>query len=91
MKLRHTNQIELSVSNLRALVQDIESREREGRTISTMVYKIDADHGTIAISVVADEDHYSPEELSARTSPYLPPDAWAGVLSGRKRTEPGVR
>ena len=79
MKLRHQNQIELSVSNLRALMQDIERREREGMTVETMVYKIDAEHGTVAISVVADEDHYSERELADRTSPYLPPEAWAGV------------
>jgi hypothetical protein len=78
MKLRHTNQIELSVSNLRALVKDIERREREGMTVETMVYKI-TDTAVIAISVVADEDHYSDEELAQRTSPYLPPDAWAGA------------
>ena len=79
MKLRHTNQIEISVSNLRALVKDIERREQEGRTVETMVYKIDAEHGTIAISVVADEDHYSEQELADRHNPYLPPEAWAGT------------
>ena len=79
MKLRHTNQIELSVSNLRALVEDIERREREGRTVESMVYKLDREHGVVAISVVADEEHYSEAELADRTSPYLPPEAWAGV------------
>ena len=78
MKLRTTNQIELSVSNLRALVADVERREREGRPINTMVYKV-TDSEVIAISVSSDEEHYSEEELADRTSPYLPPDAWAGV------------
>ena len=89
MKLRYTNQIELSVSNLRALMADIERREREGRTVSTLVYKtVEDDDGyrtTMAIAVVADEDHYSPAELEHRTSPYLPPDAWAGVRQAPKR------
>lgn len=78
MKLRHTNQIELSVSNLRALLADVERREREGRPINTLVYKV-TDSEVIAISVASDEDHYTPEELEQRTSPYLPPEAWAGV------------
>ena len=78
MKLRHTNQIELSVSNLRALLADVEKREREGRPINTLVYKV-TDAAVLAVSVVSDEEHYSEAELSARTSPYLPPEAWAGV------------
>lgn len=84
MKLRHTNQIELSMANLRALLADAERREREGREITTMIYRT-VDHPgtgervTVAVSVVSDEEHYTPEELEDRTSPYLPPEAWAGV------------
>ena len=79
MKLRHTNQIELSVANLKALVAEVEKQEREGRTVSYLIYKV-SDGTTIAVSVVADKDHYSDEELADRKSPYLAPEAWAGVL-----------
>lgn len=84
MKLRHTNQIELSVANLRALLADVERREREGRPVTTLIYRTvthpaTGERVTVAVSVVSDEEHYSPEELADRTSPYLPPEAWAGV------------
>lgn len=83
MKLRTTNQIELSMSNLRAIMADAERREREGRPINTLVYKTVLDdeghRTTIAVSVASDDEHYTPEELAERTSPYLPPEAWAGV------------
>ena len=71
MKLRHTNQIELSVSNLRALLEDIEDRERDGRKVSTMIYRTDEEGRTLAVSVVADKDHYTEIELEYR--------AWAGA------------
>lgn len=83
MKLRYTNQIELSVANLRAIMADVEQRERDGRPINTLVYKTVLDdegyRTTIAVSVVSDEEHYTEAELAERKSPYLPPEAWAGV------------
>lgn len=83
MKLRMTNQIELSIANLKALVADVERREREGRAINSLIYKTvvdeDGNRTAIAVSVVSDEDHYSEDELADRRSPYLPPEAWAGV------------
>ena len=78
MKLRHTNQIELSYANAKALVADYERKIAEGRTPQTMIYKI-IDGTTVAVSIVADEDHYSEAELADRRSPYLPPEAWAGI------------
>lgn len=78
MKLRHTNQIELSYANAKALVEDYERKLAAGRTPQTMVYKV-IDGTTVAVSIVADEDHYSEAELADRRSPYLPPEAWAGV------------
>lgn len=79
MKIRHTNQIELSYANAKALVDDYERRVADGRTASTLIYRTDDEGRTMAVSIVADEDHYTPEELVRRRSPYLPPEAWAGV------------
>lgn len=78
MKLRMTNQIELSYANAKALVAEYERSAAEGGTPSALIYKV-SDGETIAVSIVSDEDHYSEQELADRTSPYLPPEAWAGV------------
>lgn len=78
MKLRFDNQIELSYANAKALVQDYERKLAEGRTPQTMIYKV-IDGTTVAVSIVADADHYSEAELADRRSPYLPPEAWAGI------------
>jgi hypothetical protein len=80
MKLRTTNQIELSYANAKALVEAFEARQRGIESSYPFIYKILDDGVVIAVSVVSDEDHYSDEELADRTSPYLPPEAWAGVL-----------
>ncbi len=74
MKLVDSNEIELSVANLRALYQAVERGEESPR-----IYKVLPDGTVIAVSVVADEQHYSPEGLERRMSPYLPPEAWAGA------------
>jgi hypothetical protein len=81
MKLRTTNQIELSYANAKALVEAFEARQRGDAHASQhpFIWKILDDGVVIAVSVVSDEDHYSDEELADRTSPYLPPEAWAGV------------
>lgn len=78
MKLRYTNQIELSYANAKALVEAYEARQRGQQSAYPLIYK-HTDEGVIAVSIVSDEDHYSDDELEARTSPYLPPEAWAGV------------
>ena len=80
MRLVRTNHIEMSVANMRALVADIDKREREGRTVSSYIIKGDPMHGSFVVSVVADSEHYTAEELADRKSPYLAPEAWAGVL-----------
>lgn len=79
MKLRTTNQIELSYANAKALVQSFEQRQAGIESAYPLIYKV-IDGQTVAVSVVADEDHYSESELETRKSPYLPPEAWAGVL-----------
>lgn len=78
MKLRADNHIELSYANAKALVQEYERKVAEGRTPHAMIYR-GIDGQTVAVSIVSDEEHYSPEELERRRSPYLPPEAWAGV------------
>ena len=78
MKIINTNQIELSYANAKALVADYERRLALGTAPRTLVYKV-IDGQVLSVSIVADEDHYSDEELADRTSPYLPPEAWAGV------------
>lgn len=78
MKLRHTNQIELSYANAKALVEAFEARQRGHESSYPLIYKV-IDGQTVAVSVVSDEEHYTDEELADRTSPYLPPEAWAGV------------
>lgn len=77
MKLRHTNQIELSYANAKSLVEDYEKKLAQGRRPDTLIYKV-SDGQTIAVSILPDEDHYSEAELADRRSPYLPPEAWAG-------------
>lgn len=79
MKLRHTNQIELSVANLKALVAEVERKQAEGKPVDALIFAV-RDGEALSVSVVADEDHYSDEELSRRRNPYLAPEAWAGVL-----------
>lgn len=78
MKLRTTNQIELSYANAKALVEAFEARQRGIQSSYPLIYK-NTDQGTIAVSIVSDEDHYTEQELADRRSPYLPPEAWAGV------------
>jgi hypothetical protein len=78
MKLRYTNQIEISYANAKAIVEDFERKLAEGRTSpESMIYKV-TEGATIALTIVADEDHYTEGELSDRRSPYLAPEAWAG-------------
>lgn len=79
MKLRHTNQVELSLANAKALVAEAERQIAQGRTVSALIYKV-IDGQTVAVSVVTDDEHYSEAELADRKSPYLAPEAWAGVL-----------
>lgn len=78
MKLRHTNQIELSYANAKALVTAYERKLSQGKRPDELIYKV-IDGTTVAVSIVPDEDHYSEAELEERRSPYLPPEAWAGV------------
>ena len=78
MKLRHTNQIELSYANAKALVEAFEARQRGHESSYPLIYKV-IDGQTVAVSIVSDEDHYSDDELAQRRSPYLAPEAWAGV------------
>lgn len=78
MKIRATNQIELSYANAKALVQAFEQRERGIESAYPLIYKV-IDGQVVSVSIVSDEDHYSEDELSDRRSPYLPPEAWAGV------------
>ena len=77
MKLRRTNQIELSYANVKALLASFEASANTAAP-TALIYKV-IDGQTVAVSVVSDEDHYSEAELADRTSPYLPPEAWAGV------------
>lgn len=74
MKVVGTDHIELSEANLRALWLKYQQNGT-----SAVIYKTNGT-GTIAVSVVANEDHYTPEELEDRRNPYQPPEAWAGVL-----------
>lgn len=67
MKLRYTNQIELSVANLRALLAEAERKQAKGQTVNTLIYKV-IDGETVAVSVVSDEEHYTESELSQRKS-----------------------
>ena len=75
MKIKSSNHVELSVSNLRALVADIDKREREGRTVSSYLHKVDASGQTVCVSVVADADHYTDIELADRG------DDWKGAAN----------
>lgn len=77
MKLRGTNQIELSYANAKALVEAFEARERGHDAAYPLIYKV-INGQTVAVSIVSDEDHYTDAELADRLSPYLPPEAWAG-------------
>ena len=77
MKLRNTNQIELSYANAKALVEAFEARQRGYESSYPLIYKV-IDGQTVAVSIVADEEHYTEHELSTRRDPYLPPEAWAG-------------
>lgn len=78
MKLIATNQIELSEANVKALWLAYEMRSRGMDAPYPLIYKV-IDGQTVAVSVAADTDHYSESELADRLSPYLPPEAWAGV------------
>ncbi len=73
MRLKDINQIELSVANMKALIQAVESG-----VPNPTIHKV-IDGQLVAVSVAADSDHYTPEQLATRRSPYLPPEAWAGV------------
>jgi hypothetical protein len=79
MKLTATNQIELSYANALALVKAYEERQRGIESAYPLIYKV-IDGQTVAVSVASNEEHYSESELADRKSPYLPPEAWAGVL-----------
>lgn len=79
MKLRATNQIELSYANAKALIEAFEARERGHASAYPLIYKVIDNVGVVGVSIVSDEEHYTPEELEVRRSPYLPPEAWAGV------------
>jgi hypothetical protein len=68
----YTVEIEISEANLRALLKDF---ERNGNTAISRHHQ----GVMVRVSVKRDEEHYSAGELSRRTSPYLPPEAWAGV------------
>lgn len=78
MKLRHENQIEMSYANAKALVAEYERKLSQGKRPDALIYAV-RDGKAIAVSIVPDEDHYSEDELAQRRSPYLPPEAWAGV------------
>lgn len=78
MKLRATNQIELSYANAKSLIEAFEARQRGHQSPYPLIYKV-IDGQTVAVSIVSDEEHYTPDELEVRRSPYLPPEAWAGV------------
>lgn len=78
MKLRAENHVELSVANLRALLADVDDQIAAGKRVETSIYRrINGE--TVMVSVVSDEDHYTESELADRRSPYLPPEAWAGI------------
>jgi hypothetical protein len=79
MKLRATNQIALSHANAKALVKAYEDRQAGHASAYPMVYKQTED-GLIGVSIESDEEHYTESELAERKSPYLAPEAWAGVL-----------
>jgi len=78
VKLRTNNQIELSISNARALIKAYEDKERGHASAYPLIYKV-TDDGVIGVSIVSDEDHYTDDELASRLNPYAPPEAWAGV------------
>lgn len=78
MKVRANNQIELSYANALALVQEYERRVAQGTRGWAEVYK-QVDGDIVSVSIVADDEHYTEHELAQRRSPYLPPEAWAGV------------
>lgn len=71
---RYAVTVEISEANLRAMLADFESRG------STEIVK--RDQGVVlSVRVKRDADHYTERELSDRMSPYLPPEAWAGVVT----------
>ena len=79
MKLIATNQIELSEANVKALWLTYEMRSRGMDAPYPLIYKV-IDGQTVSVSVESNADHYSESELADRMSPYLPPEAWAGVV-----------
>jgi len=78
MKLRSPNHIELSVANLKALVAEVERKQAAGENVQTALHRVTGGK-FVVLTVVSDEEHYSEQELADRLSPYLPPEAWAGV------------
>lgn len=74
MKLVATNHIELSYANAKALVQAFENG-----TYAPRIYKTTPEGVVISVTVQADKDHYTEGDLKDRRSPYLPPEAWAGI------------
>jgi hypothetical protein len=78
VKVKATNQIELSYANAKALVQAYENSLVLPYGPEPRIYKV-IDGTVVSVSVVSDEEHYSEAELAERTSPYLAPEAWAGV------------
>lgn len=79
MKVKGTNQIELSEANVRALIRAYEQRQAGIDSAYPLIYKV-IDGQTVSVEVVSNEAHYSEHELADRKSPYLAPEAWAGVL-----------
>jgi hypothetical protein len=79
MKLIADNQIEISYANAKALIRAYEERLAGRESAYPMLMKRTAEGTTIAVSIASDEEHYSEAELADRLSPYLPPEAWAGI------------
>lgn len=72
MKLRGTNHIELSYANAKAVLAAYEAGS------PATIHRTSGGE-TFSVSVVSDKDHYTESEWADRTSPYLPPECWAGI------------
>lgn len=76
MKLRHTNQIELSEANIEALYRAYHDRKAGIESAYPLIYKVTEEGVTIAVSVVSNEEHYNALDLARRKAS----DDWAGAL-----------